>query len=319
MFKPKVLVGFSEKDYPNVLTFSKIGDCTFKKYNRKYLISNIDKFDILVPHLFEKIDRELIDLSKSLKIIATPSTGSDHIDIEYLKEKNIKFISLNDDKEFINLITSTAEMNWLLILSCVRNLRLLIDRVQVDKSWLNTDIRGYELNNKKLGIIGYGRLGKMVAKYGKTFGMKVLAYDIDPQKYDQNIIPVELPKLLKESDIISVNAKLNKTSFNLIDSDEISLMKKGVILVNTARGEIINSEAISRGIDQDIISAVGLDVCGNEYQSSKLPEDILVKRSFNDKRIIITPHAGGSTLDAHDKVFGKTTELIKLYLEMNSL
>ncbi len=319
MLKPKILVGFSEKDYPNVLTFSRLGDCTFKKYNRNYLISNIDKFDIFVPHLFERIDRELIDLSKSLKILATPSTGSDHIDIEYLKEKNIKFISLNDDKEFINLITSTAEMNWLLILSCVRNLRLLIDRVQFDKSWLNTDIRGYELNNKKLGIIGYGRLGKMVAKYGKAFGMIVSAYDIDPQKYDQNIIPVKLTQLLKDSDIISVNAKLNKTSFRLIDSDEISLMKKGVILVNTARGEIINSEAISRGIDQDIISAVGLDVCSNEYQSSKLPEDILVKRSFNDKRIIITPHAGGSTLDAHDKVFGKTTELIKLHLEINGL
>ena len=159
----------------------------------------------------------------------------------------------------------------------------------------------------------------MVAKYGKAFGMKVLANDIDPQKYDENIIPVKLSKLLKESDIISVNAKLNKTSFRLIDSDEISLMKKGVILVNTARGEIINSEAISRGIDQDIISAVGLDVCGNEYQSSKLPEDILVKRSFHDKRIIITPHAGGSTLDAHDKVFGKTTELIKSHLEMYGL
>jgi len=319
MFKPKILVGFSEKDYPNVLTFSRLGNCTFKKYNRNYLVSNISKFDIFVPHLFEKIDRELIELSKSLKIIATPSTGSDHIDIEYLKKKNIKFISLNDDKEFINLITSTAEMNWLLILACVRNLRLLIDRVQVDKSWLNTDIRGYELNNKKLGIIGYGRLGKMVAKYGKAFGMKVLANDIDPQKYDENIIPVKLSKLLKESDIISVNAKLNKTSFRLIDSDEISLMKKGVILVNTARGEIINSEAISKGIDQDIISAVGLDVCMNEYQSSKLPEDILVKRSFHDKRIIITPHAGGSTLDAHDKVFGKTTELIKLHLEMHGL
>ena len=319
MFKPKILVGFSEKDYPNVLTFSRLGNCTFKKYNRNYLVSNISKFDIFVPHLFEKIDRELIELSKSLKIIATPSTGSDHIDIEYLKKKNIKFISLNDDKEFINLITSTAEMNWLLILACVRNLRLLIDRVQVSKSWLNTDIRGYELNNKKLGIIGYGRLGKMVAKYGKAFGMKVLANDIDPQKYDENIIPVKLSKLLKESDIISVNAKLNKTSFRLIDSDEISLMKKGVILVNTARGEIINSEAISKGIDQDIISAVGLDVCMNEYQSSKLPEDILVKRSFHDKRIIITPHAGGSTLDAHDKVFGKTTELIKLHLEMHGL
>ena len=168
MIKPKILVGFSENSYPNVLRFSEIGDCTFLKYDRNYLISNIKNFDIFIPHLFEKIDRELIDLSNSLKILATPSTGSDHIDIEYLEKKKIKFISLNQDRNFINNISSTAEMTWLLILACMRNFRSLIDRVQSDKSWLNTDIRGYETNNKKLGIIGYGRLGKIVAKYGNV-------------------------------------------------------------------------------------------------------------------------------------------------------
>ena len=98
--------------------------------------------------------------------------------------------------------------------------------VLIEKYIPGREIQAAILGNKKLGIIGYGRLGKMVAKYGKAFGMKVLANDIDPQKYDKNIIPVKLSKLLKESDIISVNAKLNKTSFRLIDSNEISLMKK---------------------------------------------------------------------------------------------
>tara|TARA_A100001035_G_C27771332_1_gene496524 strand:- start:668 stop:1618 length:951 start_codon:yes stop_codon:yes gene_type:complete len=315
MINPKLLIGFSEEDYPNVLNFSSIGDCTFKKYDRNYLVSNIGKFDIFIPHLFEKIDKELIDLSVSLKILATPSTGSDHIDVDYLSKKNIKFISLNQDREFINNISSTAEMTWLLILACARNFRSLINRVQSERSWLNTDIRGYELNNKKLGIIGYGRLGKMVAKYGKSFGMEVLAYDIDPKKYDNLVTQVEFSKLLKESDVISLHAKLNKTSFNLISYEEVNLMKKGVIIVNTARGGIINSKAILDGIDEEKIGAIGLDVCNHEYQSSQLPKDPLVNRSFSDNRIIITPHAGGSTIDAHAKVFGKTAEFIKSYLE----
>ena len=92
-------------------------------------------------------------------------------------------------------------------------------------------------------------------------------------------------------------------------------MKKGVIIVNTARGGIINSKAILDGIDEEKIGAIGLDVCNHEYQSSQLPKDPLVNRSFSDNRIIITPHAGGSTIDAHAKVFGKTAEFIKSYLE----
>ena len=153
----------------------------------------------------------------------------------------------------------------------------------------------------------------MVAKYGKSFGMNVIAYDIDKKKYDQHIKSVSLERLLKESDIISLHAKLNNSSSNLISHREITLMKKGVIIVNTARGEILDSEAISKGIDNEIIAAVGLDVCSNEYKSSELPNDILIEKSFSDRRIIITPHAGGATLDAHGKVFGKISELIKDY------
>ena len=201
-------------------------------------------------------------------------------------------------------------MNWLLILSCVRNIRKLIDRVKVEKSWVNTDIRGYELNNKGLGIVGYGRLGKMVAKYGHCFGMKVIVYDIDDTSYDDSVQVVSMADLLAKSDVISLNAKLNKTSKNIINAEAVNLMKTGVVIVNTARGEIIDSKAILNGLDSGIISSIGLDVCNNEFESSELPKDPIIERSFVDSRIIITPHAGGSTYDAHGKVFGKIAELI---------
>jgi phosphoglycerate dehydrogenase-like enzyme len=91
-------------------------------------------------------------------------------------------------------------------------------------------------------------------------------------------------------------------------------MKDGVVIVNTARGGMIDSEAILEGLDSGKISAIGLDVCNEEYESAQLPKDPLVERSFGDNRVVITPHAGGSTYDAHGKVFGKVAELIENYL-----
>jgi len=315
----KLLVGFSEEEYPNVKKFNVVGDCTFIRYDRGYLLKNIDKFDVFVPHLFEEVDAEIISKAKNLKILATPSTGRDHIDIESIEKAGIHFISLNDDRSFINEITSTAEMNWLLILSCMRNLRYLMERVQIDKSWINTDIRGFELNNKTLGVIGYGRLGKMVARYGQCFGMRVLAYDIDETMYDSVIEPVDLEQLYRESDVISLNTKLNPTSANMINADAVASMKDGVVIVNTARGGMIDSDVIMEGLDTGKIAAIGLDVCNDEYESAQLPKDPLVERSFTDKRIVITPHAGGSTHDAHGKVFGKVAELIGNYLKSQEI
>lgn len=310
----KVLVGFSEEEYPNVKNFNVLGECTFVRYDHKYLLDNIGRYEIFIPHLFEEIDSTVISRATRLKILATPSTGRDHIDHEAVISAGIHFISLNDDRSFINEITGTAEMNWLLVLSCMRNLRDLIDRVQIDKSWVNTDIRGFELNNKILGVIGYGRLGKMVARYGKCFGMKVYAFDIDESQYDDAIEGVSLDRLYRESDVISLNTKLNPASANMIHADAVSAMKDGVVIVNTARGGMIDSNAVMHGLDTGKIAAIGLDVCNDEYESAQLPRDPLVGRSFTDNRIVITPHAGGSTYDAHGKVFGKVAELIGNYL-----
>ena len=310
----KLLIGFSKEEYPNVKLFENLGICDFLRYDREYLLNYINQYDVLVPHLFEEIDANILAKATNLKILATPSTGKDHINIDALEAAGIQLISLNDDRSFIDEIRSTAEMNWLLILSCMRNLRHLLDRVQIEKSWVNTDIRGFELNSKTLGIIGYGRLGKMIANYGNCFGMKVYAYDTDIMQYDDAVTGIDLDSLLAISDVISINAKLNPASANMIDATAVSKMKDGVVIVNTARGGIIVSEAIMDGLKSGKIANVGLDVCNGEFAGAKLPEDALVQQSFQDNRIIITPHAGGSTYDAHAKVFGKVAELIEHYL-----
>lgn len=314
----RVLVGFLPEEYPGVESFEALGECTYLRYDEKYLEEHLPEYDIFVPHLFLPVTREVIQKSApKLKVVATPSTGSDHIDLKALQECGVHFVSLNDDRDFIDEISSTAEMAWLLILSCARKMLKLVSRVQEEKSWVNTDIRGYELFGKTLGIVGYGRLGKKVARFAEAFGMTILAYDKDPQVFsgDTLVKSVSYEDLLQQSDVVSLHMKLNETSANMLDAKAVSLMKDGAILVNTARGGIIDSEAVLKGLDNGKIGAVGLDVCNNEYQSAELPDDALLKASFNDQRIIVTPHAGGSTYDAHEKVFGKIASLVSQYLQ----
>ena len=311
-----ILVGYNEDEYPACRAFEKLGKCTFHRYDRDYLENNIDRFDIIIPHLFIYLNEKYICKAERLKLVATPSTGTDHIEIDALTRKGIALISLNDDRSFIDQITSTAEMTWLLILSCCRKIRLLQERVYRDRSWDNVDIRGYQLFGKTIGVIGYGRLGKMVASYAHSFKMRVMAFDTDSSvfKDDSVALSVDLNTLITESDVISLHAKLNNSSKYIIDKATISKMKRGVILVNTARGELINPVDAVEGMRSGIIDAIGIDVCNNEYQSTKLPKDPILIESMHDKRIIVTPHVGGATHDAHEIVFGKISELIDIYI-----
>jgi D-3-phosphoglycerate dehydrogenase / 2-oxoglutarate reductase len=311
----KILVGFEKKDYPSVRCFEDIGECDFVRYDYYFLENNIHKYDIIVPHLFEYLDDKILMQATNLKILATPSTGKNHLDLKTLVKKDVKFISLNDSPNFINQITSTSELAWLLILACSRNILEANKRVHVDKSWINTDIRGIQLRGKTLGVIGYGRLGKFLARYANAFEMNVLAYDVDVSKYDQYCNGVSLNDLYSTADIISLHVKLNSDNHNMIGTEEISKFKPGTILVNTARGELVDSNAILKGFEDGNIASVGLDVLPQEYAGTQLPNDPLIHEAKKNKRIIITPHIGGSTMEAHNIVFDVTKNLILDYSE----
>ena len=315
----KLLVGFDNKIYPGVNEFKSIGTCKFINYNQMSILEHIGSCNIFIPHLREPINKKILKHAKKLKIIATPSTGKDHIDENKLNKRNIRLITLFEDRKFLDKISSTAEMNWLLILACIRNFRFLIDRIQKEKKWTNSDIRGYELQGKTIGIIGYGRLGKKIAKYADAFGMNVLVHDIKKIKHKNKHSFVTLSKLLEKSDIISMNVKLNPSSSQMIGFEQVNKMKRGVIFVNTARGDTVSSRALIKGLNSGKIGSIGIDVCNNEYSSSYLPSDPLITKSFTDKRIVVTPHAGGATHDAHDQVFKKLSDLVKKHISNNKI
>ena len=165
----KALIGFDINEYPEIEIFQKYFECDFCEYNEDYFIKNISKYTILVPHLYLDLSSKLIGQANNLKYLFTPSTGTNHIDLQAVKENDINFYCLSDNADFISEISSTAELAWLLILSANRKIIPLNRRVISENSWKNNDIRGNQLKNKTIGIIGFGRLGKMVYEYAKSF------------------------------------------------------------------------------------------------------------------------------------------------------
>lgn len=288
-----------------------LGECVFERYDLGFLDKHIQDFDMIVTHQFERLNSYYIDKAIKLQLVATPSTGTDHIDVSYLADKGIRLVTLNEDREFISEIHSTAEMSWLLTLAAVRKFPQLLSRVRHEKSWVNSDLRGYEVAGHTLGIIGFGRLGKRVAKYARVFGMKVIAYDIDPTVFNgkQPVKQVSLDELLRDADVISLHAKLTETSYHIINTENIRQIKPTAIIVNTARGELIDSSAVLDALKCNKLRAIASDVVSKEFLGTELPDDPLVVASLTDDRIIITPHVGGATYTAHEKVFDKIAEL----------
>ena len=228
----RCLIGFLPEFYNSVSNYKDYFSCSFEDYTRDYLVENISGFSVIVPHLKIKLDKDILSLAHNLEVIATPSTGLDHIDLAYCEANNIAVLCLHDDRQFIDNVSSTSEFAWLLIMGCIRNIRFAIDRVKYDKSWVNIDIRGHEIKGKTIGIIGYGRLGKHLASYAKGFNCKVIAYDVLDSVFsteDVNVKKVDFDYLLSHSDVISLHTTLNSSSYHLINSQSISKMKDGVV------------------------------------------------------------------------------------------
>lgn len=269
--------------------------------DREYLLKNIINYDAILIGLKNIIDKEILKKGEKLKCIITPTTGLNHIDIDFAKDLGIKVLSLKGETDFLKEITATAELTMALILSLVRKVNSAHKSV-INCKWERDEFKGKELKNMTLGVIGFGRLGSMVAKYGEAFDMKILVNDINPNincKYEQ----VNLEKLVSCSDIISVHIPLNRNNINFLDSNKLSKFKKGSIFINTSRGNIVDENCLVKLIESNHLSGLGLDVLADEFNSSSewLKENKLRKLALKYDSVLLTPHIGGLTYQSADK------------------
>lgn len=266
---------------------------------RKSFWAEIEDAHILIVRLNRQIGKSVLERAKNLKAVVSATTGLDHIDIDHASARNIEVLSLRGEDDFLETISATAELALGLMLTMSRHI-IPANRSVLGGSWDRDAFVGSELRNKKLAIIGLGRLGKRVARYAHSLDMEVVAYDPYVSNWMPSVVRSEsLLEAVSGADIVSLHVPLNADTHHMIGSDIFSAMKNTSILVNTSRGQVIDERALMDALRQHRIMAAALDVVSGERH--KLEESELLRFSRESPNLVITPHIGGATRDSMRK------------------
>ena len=298
--QPKIIISES-RDFSNgVIEMLKeharvdVRECSYE--DLPYAFKEYDVFWFRLAH---PIDDNILNGDLRCKFIVTPVTGLDHIDIELCNEKGIQVISLNGETEFLKNVRATAELTVALTLALYRNIIPAAESV-LKGEWKRDLFRGHELYGKTAGIIGVGRLGKIVAGYFKAFGMNLIGYDI-ADEYDVERMKKadSIEELLEKSDIVSLHVNYNEETKHLISENEFSYFKNDSILINTSRGGVIDEKALLAALEKNKIMGAALDVVQDEFNFSE--DNLLVEYANRNNNLLIIPHIGGNTYESFEK------------------
>jgi D-3-phosphoglycerate dehydrogenase len=272
-----------------------VADVSYFPAKQEVLLENIQSFDAYFASAYVQMNKEVFDCAEKLKVIATPGTGTDHIDVKYAMGRNIDVLHIAKEIELLNGFTATAEQAWALLLSCIRKLPAAFDCAK-NGYWARERFTGTQLYKKTLGIIGLGRLGTMMASFGNGFNMNVIGCDI-VEKNIKGVKQVSLEELVKSSDVITVHIHLTDANKGFISSELFHKMKKGVVLINTSRGAIIDEDALLENLQTGRVSAAGLDVIDGEWDNN-LYDHPLIKYAREHDNLVISPHIAGATVES---------------------
>jgi D-3-phosphoglycerate dehydrogenase len=267
--------------------------------------------DAYLATLKVRLDTGMIQQAKNLKAVATPSTGQDHIDVEALQQRGIQFISIKTEFGLLDSFTATAELAWALLLAAVRKIPAGAASAN-QGNWARQEFTGTQLSRKTFGILGVGRLGKMTAAYASAFRMRVIGCDV--KKIDApNVQQVDFETLLRESDVIGIHIHLTPENTGLLGEKEFAKMKRGVVIVNTSRGAIIDETAFLKALQSGQVGAGGLDVIEGEWRTD-LVDHPLIQYAREHDNLVIMPHVGGCTWetqrDSHAFTCNKLAEAL---------
>ncbi|MDP2709436.1 MAG: hydroxyacid dehydrogenase [bacterium] len=279
--------------------------------------------EIISVFITSKIDKNILAKLPKLKMIATRSTGFDHIDLKACKAKGVAVSNVPFYGE-----NTVAEHAFALILTLSRN---------IHKSYLRTTrgdytiegLKGFDLRGKTLGVIGAGHIGLHLIKMARGFDMKVLAFDANRNDFEADVLGFKyagLEELLKKSDIISLHVPDNQATHHLINKNNIGLIKKGALLINTARGGVVETEALIEALDKKILAGAGLDVLEGEnlvmeekqlaFDKQTAEEMLSLAKDhilFSRDNVIFTPHIAFYSEEAIRRIMEVTADNIKAF------
>ena len=284
-----------------------IGNCidiSSSESKNQDLVSEINDAEIVVIRSSTQLTKEIIEKGNNLKIIARCGVGVDNIDVEYAKSKNIKVTNSPSAN-----LTSVVELTVALIINAARKINLSDSHLK-DGKWDRKEFIGIELSGKQLGIIGFGKAGRLVSDRMKSFGMSVVFYDPYIKDWEGHEKNLELDELLSSSDVISIHVIKTEETKNLISKEKLDLLKKSAILINTSRGGVVDESYLIEMLKSNQLFGAGLDVYSEEP-----PKNV---DDFTDINLITTPHIGASTNEAQLKAGLDSVENIKKILAGDS-
>ena len=330
MEKQKIKIAFFEtepweREYLQAKLEKKLPKTAILKFFEKPLDNRkaeaIKDTEILAVFIYSNISREIVDKLPRLKFIATMSTGFDHIDLAVCRKKGVKASNVPYYGE-----NTVAEHTFALILALSRKIPQSIERTRKGNFTLE-NLRGFDLKGKTIGIVGLGHIGKQAAKIASGFGMKIIAYDVKKDLRTARKLKIKyvgLNRLLGKADIISLHAPYNQSTHHLISKNNIKNIKKGAYLINTARGALVETEALILALKNNILAGAGLDVLEEECFLKE--EKALLTSPFRKKcdlrtvlqdhlllhhpKVLITPHNAFNSQEALTRILDTTIKNI---------
>lgn len=282
--------------------------------------------DVLSAFIYSKVDKAVLDAVPGVKLVATRSTGFDHIDIEACKERGVAVCNVPYYGE-----NTVAEHTFALILALSRNVHKSYTRT-LRNDFSSDGLKGFDLNGKTLGVIGTGHIGMHVIRIAKGFGMHVVAYDIKKDTFLSEVLHyrhVSLDELLSVSDIITLHVPHNAKTQHIINEDSIQKMKPGVLIINTSRGELIDNDALIKALDKKVIAGAGLDVIeGEEFireekrllndasTTASIREDLMKNHLLlSQDNVVFTPHIAFYSQEALERILDTTFDNINAFAQ----
>lgn len=281
--------------------------------------------EIVSTFIHSQVTAGLIERLPRLQMIATRSTGFDHIDLDACSRRGIVVSNVPFYGE-----NTVAEHTFALILALSRNVHKAYQRT-VHGSFALEGLIGFDLKGKTLGVVGAGSIGLNVIRIAKGFGMEVVAFDVREDRLLSEVLGFEyapLEELLSRSDIVSLHAPLTANTRHLINSTTLAMMKRGALLINTARGGLVDTNALLQALDQGILGGAGLDVLEGEeliQEESQLLSDgaaedklrVLLRNHILMRRhdVVITPHIGFFSREALSRIIDETLSNIEAWLK----
>ena len=255
----------------------------------------------------------MINAADSLQLLITATTGADHIDTQALEARGIPLKTLRGQGEFLRNITPAAELTWLLLMACARRLRGAIQHVQ-GGGWDRQQFPGAMLHGRTLGVIGCGRIGTWVSRYGQAFGMQTIGYDPFLQQFPETIEQRSLEQVFSEADFVVLTLTFSDATKGLVTAGELQRMKPGAVLINTSRGAIVRQQDLLQGLQQGRPAFFGTDVLEGEPDIEQSP---IWQYAREHDNVVITPHIGGFSPDALQRVLRFTAERIVTFFEQD--